>query len=206
MTDGYEGYNRLSQKITRLGCWAHARRYFVRAQRQQPKGKTGGADQALAWIGKLYQVERQLKDKTPSERRKIRQAKALPILNQLRKWLDKTQPRTAHTTPLGKAMGYLDKQWPRLIRYLEDGNYPIDNNRAENAIRPFVIGRKNYLFSQSVRGVNANANLYSLIETAKAHGLDPHAYLIQVFEKLPAAASVEDFEALLPGQVNHGDR
>jgi len=206
MTDGYEGYNRLSQKITRLGCWAHARRYFVRAQRQQPKGKTGGADQALAWIGKLYQVERQLKDKTPSERRKIRQAKALPILNQLRKWLDKTQPRTAPTTPLGKAMGYLDKQWPRLIRYLEDGNYPIDNNRAENAIRPFVIGRKNYLFSQSVRGVNANANLYSLIETAKAHGLDPHAYLIQVFEKLPTAASVEDFEALLPGQVNHGDR
>jgi hypothetical protein len=123
----------------------------------------------------------------------------------LRKWLDKTRPRTAPTTPLGKAMGYLDKQWPRLIRYLEDGSYPIDNNRAENAIRPFVIGRKNYLFSQSVRGVRANANLYSLIETAKAQGLDPHAYLIQIFDMLPAADRVEDFESLLPGNVNNGD-
>lgn len=205
MTDGYEGYNRVGEDIVRLGCWAHARRYFIRAQRQQPKGKTGGADQALAWIGKLYQVERQIADWMASKRHEVRKAKAQPVLHQLRRWLDKTQPRTAPTTPLGKAMGYLDKQWPRLVRYLEDGCYPIDNNRAENAIRPFVIGRKNYLFSQSVRGVRANANLYSLIETAKAHGLDPHAYLIQVFEKLPTAVRVEDFEALLPSYVNNGD-
>jgi len=205
MTDGYEGYNRVDEKVTRLGCWAHARRYFVRAQRQQPKGKTGGADQALAWIGKLYQIERQLKDATASERHQVRQAKARPVLSQLRKWLDKTMPRTAPTTPLGKAMGYLDKQWPRLVRYAEDGRYPIDNNRAENAIRPFVVGRKNYLFSQSLRGVKANANLYSLIETAKAHGLDPYAYLIHVFEQLPAATAVADFEALLPGSVKNGD-
>ncbi len=205
MTDGYEGYNRVDGKITRLGCWVHARRYFIRAQRQQPKGKTGGADQALAWIGKLYQIERQLKDATPPERHKVRQAKARPVLSQLRKWLDKTMPRTAPTTPLGKAMGYLDKQWPRLVRYAEDGRYPIDNNRAENAIRPFVVGRKNYLFSQSIRGVKAHANLYSLIETAKAHGLDPHAYLIQVFEQLPTATAVADFEALLPGNFKNGD-
>lgn len=102
---------------------------------------------------------------------------------------------------MGKALGYLANQWDHPARYVDDGGYPIDNNRVENAIRPFVIGRKNYLFSQSVRGVKANANLYTLIETAKAHGHDPHSYLREVFEKLPAADSVEKIEALLPQRV-----
>jgi len=200
MADGYPGYNDVcaGNPLVRLGCLAHARRKFVVAKQQQPKGKTGAADQALALIGKLYLIERKMKD---DERYRARQDKAVPVLKKLRQWLEKTQPRTAPKTALGKALTYLTNQWVYLKRYVEDGCYPIDNNRAENAIRPFVIGRKNYLFSKSIRGVRANANLYTLIETAKAHGLDPHAYLLRVFEELPAAASVEDFEALLPQRV-----
>ena len=99
----------------------------------------------------------------------------------------------------------MDQQWPRLIGYVDDGHRPIDNNRAENAIRPFVIGRKNWMFSQSVAGATASANLYSLIETAKAHGLDPHRYLNHVFTELPKAATVEQIEALLPDKIKNGD-
>lgn len=207
MVDGYEGYARVcaSEGITRLGCWAHARRKFVVAQRQQPKGKTGAADQAIALIGKLYAIERATKEVDPDERYRARQAKAVPVLNQLRQFLERSQHRTAPKTALGKALTYLGNQWDALAAYVTDGEYPIDNNRAENAIRPFVIGRKNYLFSQSVKGVNANANLYSLIETAKAHGLEPHAYLRQVFERLPQAQTVENFETLLPDRINNGD-
>jgi len=159
----------------------------------------------LACIGKLYVLERTLKDVSPEQRYTARQDKALPILNQLRCWLEKARPRTAPTTALGKAMTYLANQWPRLESYVEDGRYPIDNNRAENAIRPFVIGRKNYLFSQSVKGVRANANLYTLIETAKARGIDPHAYLLKVFEQLPTVTTIEGFEALLPDRFKDGD-
>ena len=99
-------------------------------------------------------------------------------------------------------MYYLDKQWPRLIGYLNDGRYPIDNNRAENAIRPFVIGRKNWLFSASQNGAKASANLYSLIETAKANQLEPYAYLKEIFTQLPNAKSIEDVDQLLPWLVN----
>lgn len=205
MADGYEGYGPVCavNGITRLGCWAHARRKFVVAQRQQPKGKTGAADEAVALIARLYAVERSCKDAEPDARYRARQEKAAPVLQKLRAFLEKHQPRTAPKTAFGKALTYLGNQWPHLERYVEDGAYPIDNNRAENAIRPFVIGRKNWLFSQSVRGVRANANLYSLIETAKAHGLDPHAYLRELFERLPAATTVEDYEALLPHVIQN---
>ena len=98
-------------------------------------------------------------------------------------------------------LGYLDKQWLRLIRYTQDPNYPIDNNRAENAIRPFVIGRKNWLFSHSQQGAKASANLYSLVETAKANGLNPEHYLTEVYRQLPQAKTLEDIEALLPWSV-----
>jgi len=206
MVDGYEAYDAvcMAEGMYRLGCWAHARRKFVEAQRLQPKGKTGTPDQALAMINKLYGVERSLKEASTEDVYRARQDQAVPILNRLHDWLEKTLPRTAPSTASGKAMAYLHNQWPRLVRYIEDGAYPIDNNRAENAIRPFVIGRKNWLFSQSQRGVSANANLYSLIETAKAHGLDPHAYLLRLFEQLPRAESIAEFEALLPGNIKNG--
>ncbi|RDH43733.1 hypothetical protein B9G39_09920 [Zooshikella ganghwensis] len=106
---------------------------------------------------------------------------------------------------LGKAVQYLHNQWERLVGYLDDGAYPIDNNPAENAIRPFVIGRKNWLFANSQSGAKASANLYSLIETAKANGLEPFSYLQRVFTLLPNAQSLADIEALLPWQLTHHD-
>ena len=121
-----------------------------------------------------------------------------PLLDQLKAWLDKTQPQIAGQTALGKAVNYLASNWGRLVRYVEGGNLPIDNNRAENAIRPFVIGRKNWLFSDTPKGATASAQIYSLIETAKANGQEPYAWLRHILERLPTAQSVEDYEALLP--------
>lgn len=208
MVDGYEAYDAACQEngILRLGCWAHARRRFVEAQRLQPKGKTGKADQALALINRLYAIERRVQGAGAEQRYEARHQEALPVLEKLHAWLEKTLPRTPPKTALGKALNYLHGQWPRLVRYVDDGRWPIDNNPAENAIRPFTVGRKNWLFSNSVRGVTAGANLYSLIETAKGHGIEPMLYLESVFQQLPAAASVEDFEALLPEHFNHAVR
>ena len=99
---------------------------------------------------------------------------------------------------LGKAMNYMLKQWKKLIVYTTDGRLNIDNNLCENAVRPFVMGRKSWLFATSVAGANASANLYSLVETAKANGHEPYAYLLTVLTKLPAARTLEEIEALLP--------
>lgn len=203
MVDGYEGYNAVcvENTLTRLGCWAHARRKFIEAQRQQPKGKSGKADVALGFIQKLYAIEKQSRDKPLNERLDIRQQQSSQVAEKLRKWLEKALQNTPPKTTLGKALHYLNNQWPRLVAYLEDGALPIDNNRAENSIRPFVIGRKNWLFASSQAGASASANLYSLIETAKANDLEPYAYLKQVYTLLPQAQSLPDIEALLPWNI-----
>ena len=147
MVDGYSGYGAACRThgITRLGCWAHARRKFFDAAKLQPKGKTGRPDQALAMIGKLYRVERNAGDLDPAQRHQLRQDQARPVIDKLQAWLTKTVPRVAPKTKLGQALHYLQAQWPALIRYLDDGRYPIDNNAIENAIRPFAIGRKNWM-------------------------------------------------------------
>jgi transposase len=200
MVDGYEGYNATCIKngITRLGCWAHARRKFIEAQKNQPKGKTGKADQALAYIQQLYRIEQTIKDKTTDKKYQARQQQSRPILDKLKSWLDKSLSQVPPKTALGKALYYLDSQWLRLINYVQYGDYPIDNNAAENAIRPFVIGRKNWLFSASQQGATSSANLYSLIETAKANGLESYAYLKRVFTDLPNAKTLEQIDNLLP--------
>ncbi len=200
MVDGYEGYNAACIKngITRLGCWAHARRKFIEAQKAQPKGKTGKADQALAYIQQLYRVEQSISDKTSDEKYQARQQQSKAILDKLKSWLDKSLSQVPPKTALGKALYYLDSQWLRLINYMQSGDYPIDNNAAENSIRPFVIGRKNWLFSASQHGATSSANLYSLIETAKANGLEPYAYLKRIFADLPNVTTVEQIENLLP--------
>ena len=200
MVDGYNGYQQActDYEITRLGCWAHARRKFVDAQKLQTKGKTGKADQALAFIQKLYVIEKKIKDKPSDERYSIREQQAKPIIDKIKVWMEKSLPKVPPKTALGKALHYLHNQWPRLIAYLNDGAYPIDNNLAENQIRPFAVGRKNWLFANSQAGAKASANLYSLIQTAKANGLNPYDYLKVVFKKLPNANVVEDIEKLLP--------
>ncbi|MBF0311691.1 MAG: IS66 family transposase [Magnetococcales bacterium] len=208
-TDGYDGYLAVGADphIIHVGCWAHARRKFdeaIKAMGRDGKGKPGKAGQAMALIRKLYLVEKDLREAKadPQTRFEVRHARAGPILDELKTWLDKNLPTAPPKTALGVAMGYLNSQWPRLIRYLEDGRLEIDNNGVENAIRPFVIGRKGWLFSDSVRGVKASANLYSIIETAKANGLEPFAYLRHIFTALPTATTLEDFEKLLPWNID----
>ncbi|WP_339084305.1 IS66 family transposase [Teredinibacter turnerae] len=204
MVDGYEGYQKACDDygITRLGCWAHARRKFKEAQDLQKKGKTGKADQALAFIRRLYAIEKRIKDKPPDKRFAIRHKEAAPVLKKLKDWMEKSLNTVPPKTAIGKALVYLNNQWGRLVAYLEDGRYPMDNNAAERAIRPFTIGRKNWLFSKSQAGAKASANLYSLIETAKANKLNIYDYLTHVFKELPNAQSIEDIEALLPWNTN----
>ena len=202
-TDGYDGYNAAvaAGNLMHIGCFAHARRKFDEAIKAQGKHKRRGlAHRGLALIQKLYGVEKAVRHAAPEERYTYRLQHAQPILADLRAWLDEALPQVPPQSATGKALNYLHNEWSKLIGYLNDGRLEIDNNRAENAIRPFVIGRKNWLFSDSVRGVQASANLYSLIETAKANGLEPYTYLRRVFTELPKADTVEAIEALLPGQ------
>ena len=190
--DGYAGYEKTS--ATLVGCWAHARRKFIEAQTAQPKGKTGKADMALSMIQKLYRLEISLKDKSAQEKYQLRQEKAKPLLEKFYQWLAKANVVTKSV--LGKAIGYCQNQWHKLIRYIEDGNLTIDNNRAERAVKPFVIGRKNWLFSNTANGAKASAMLYSIIETAKANGLIPFDYIAHCLEQLSREPS--DIDSLLP--------
>lgn len=204
MTDGYDGYNQLarSEGIEHLACWTHARRRFVEATRVQAKGKRGRADDAVDLIGKLYRIERDHKDAKVGERLLARQQLSVPILEKLHAWLEKTLPAVPPKSALGTAASYLRDYWDKLIRYTERGDLPIDNNRCENAIRPFVIGRKGWMFSDTPAGAHASAIIYSLVETAKANGLEPYTWLRRVMRDLPAAKTVEDVEALLPWNLH----
>lgn len=201
-TDGYAGYHGVVNQpgVEGVGCMAHVRRKFMDAKKALPKreqNKGNKVQQALALISKLYQFEQSLKTAPEEERQSRRQADAIPVLNQLKAWLDRQS--VPPQTLLGKAIGYALKQWPRLLIYTQDGRLNIDNNGVENAIRPFALGRKNWLFSDTQHGARASANLYSLIETAKANGLNDYAYLKVVFAQLPAT---DDIESLLPWAVD----
>jgi transposase len=208
MTDGYVAYKAVCQKnaITHLACWTHARRKFIDSQKVQGKGKVGKADQAISYIQQLYAIEKSLINATVDEKYRVRQLKSLPILQKIQAWKDKSLAHSPPQSLIGKALHYLHEQWPKLIRYVESGAYPIDNNAAENSIRAFVIGRKNWLFSASPKGATASANLYSLIETAKANGLEPYAYLRKIFTELPQAKTLEQIELLLPWADNNTHR
>ena len=202
-TDGYEGYNKVCLKngITQLGCWAHIKRKFdqaIVAQGKLKSKKVPLAQQVLQRIRLLYRIEKQAKSLTSEQRYELRQSRSVPILNDLRAWLDQHLSVVVKQSALGKAMHYMDKQWDKLVIYTSDGWLDIDNNLAENVIRPYVVGRKNWLFCDTVSGAKASANLYSLIETAKANELEPYQYLKTVFTELPKAKTVEQIEVLMP--------
>jgi len=204
-TDGYDGYNAVvaANGLTHVGCLAHARRKFSEAVKAQGKEKpSSNAYRGLALIRKLYRIEKQARKLNSEARHDHRLRHACPILDELRTWLDGALPQAPPTSATGIALNYLHNEWEKLIHYLDDGRLDIDNNGAENAIRPFVLGRNNWMFSASVKGVKASANLYSLIETAKANGLEPYAYLRHLFTELPKADTVEAIEALLPGNLS----
>jgi transposase len=202
-TDGYSGYDFLDTRagIRHIGCWAHARRKFMDVIKARgKKARTGSADVAVNYIRKLYQLERaaQKRSLSPTEIYELRQEQAKPILEEFKDWLEQKQAQTPPKGLLGKAVSYTLRQWHRLIGYLEDGHLCPDNNKTENCIRPFVVGRRNWLFSGTPEGAEASALLYSLIETAKANRLEPYAYLRHIFEIIPRASTLADYEALLP--------
>ena len=207
MTDGYGGYNEIARTpgIERLACWAHVRRRFVDAVRVQSKGKRGKADEAVSLIGKLYRIEREHKEAAPEDRHLARQRDSAPILAELHAWMLTNTPLVTPKSALGTALAYMGHLWPQLTRYTERGDLPIDNNRCENAIRPFVVGRKAWLFSDTPAGAHASAVIYSLVQTAKANGLEPYAWLRRVLRDLPAAKTVEAVEALLPWNLRIPD-
>ena len=159
------------------------------------------ADIALKHIKKLYAIEKEAKTLTVEERFQLRQEKAKPILDNFGLWLRETYPKTPPKGELGKAIYYSLHQWQRLNVYLEDGRLRPDNNLAENAIRPFVVGRKNWLFSGSPAGAHASATLYTLVESAKLNNLEPYKYMRYLLEKIPHITSQEDYEELLPTRV-----
>ncbi|HHJ19495.1 MAG TPA: IS66 family transposase [Gammaproteobacteria bacterium] len=206
-TDGYKGYDFLdhSKGVRHIGCWAHARRKFMDVIKAQGKNRKAGAgDRALSYIKKLYRLEKYARKNglSPEEIYSIRQKEAKPILDDFEKWLARKKLQTPPKGLLGKAITYTLNQWHRLKGYVEDGILDIDNNMAENSIRPFVVGRKNWLFSGTPEGAEASALLYSLIETAKANRLEPYAYLRYIFDRLPLATTLEDYEALLPWNLS----
>jgi transposase len=212
-TDGYGGYNFLDSnpEIIHVGCWAHVRRKFndvVKAVggKYKEKGK-GKANKALSIIRELYLIEREAKNRGFDEDQtfQLRQEKSEPIVEELGEWLQENVIKIPPKSLLGKAFNYTLSQWPRLIKYLDNGLVRMDNNLIENAIRPFVVGRKNWLFSVTPEGARASAVFYSLIETAKANGLEPSGYLRYLFKKFPYARTTEDVFNLLPMYVVKGD-
>ena len=207
MTDAYEGYAPVARLagVEHLACAAHARRKFVEAKRSSPNGKSSRADYALDLFAQLYRIEARMKDASEELRHEARQAHSLPVLQKLRAWLDETSPLVTPRSKLGEALGYLHKVWPKLVRYTERGDLPIDNNSLEGAIRPFVVGRKGWLFSDTPAGAHASAVLYSLLETAKANKREPYAWLRFVLERLPLARTVDEMEALLPWNTHDQD-
>ena len=195
--DGYKGYEKVDADL--IGCMAHARRKFKEAQTAQPKNKMGRADMAIKKIAKLYQIEKAIKGLSANEKYKTRQEKSQPLLNDFKKWLDKTIQQVLPKSAIGKAIQYSLNQWHKLSGYIKSGNINIDNNRAERAIKPFVIGRKNWMFCNTASGANASAILYSIIETTKANGLTPFNYLTLLLEELPKKPEKLDY--LMPWNV-----
>jgi transposase len=207
-TDGYAGYNQVvkDENITQLACWAHARRKFADILKSGTSDEESKqlANDAIVLIKKLYKVEKEIKDDPPDKKQLIRKEKSEPIINTIRAWLDTNFFKAQkHGGTIAKAFVYLNNQFSKLIVYLEDGKLNIDNNGAENHVRPIALGRKNWLFATSVKGAYAIATWYSIIETAKANGLEPYFYLKYLLTEFPIWQSEgKDIEGLLPWNVD----
>lgn len=195
MVDDYGGYKALfANGVTELGCWAHARRKFFDVH------KASGsviAEEALRRIGELYALEAPWCALDPTARGVQRQRELRPKIHALKQWLDDLQPKVLGNSGLANAVNYTLKRWSALARVADDGRYPIDNNAAENAIRPIALGRKNWLFAGSEAAGQRAAAIMSLVATAKANGIEPHAWLTDVLTRLPTTKD-RDIDSLLP--------
>ena len=184
-----------------VNCNAHSRRKFEPIA-QSAKNK-GLAKEAMVFYKQLYKVEREAQNAamTSAERYALRNKEAKPILDKFKKWLDSGLPTVLPKSPLGGAFNYCLNRWSGLTRYLEDGRLEIDNNATEREIKPFVIARKNFLFSTSVEGAHALCMHFSIIRTAKLHGLEPYDYYVKLLKNIPHCQSIEDYEKLLPWNI-----
>jgi transposase len=201
-TDGYSGYNKLSDVI-QIGCWSHARRKFDEALKALPKSSnpsTVVAKEGLNFCNKLFAIERELRKLSNEERYKKRNERSRPVLDAFLIWLNVQSKLVLPKSSFGMAITYCSNQWNKLEAFMKDGRLEIDNNRSERSIKPFVIGRKNWLFSNTSRGAKASATIYSVIETAKENGLNPFEYLKYLFEQLPNldTKNLEILDTLLP--------
>jgi transposase len=200
--DGYQSYEGLPGVIL-VGCWAHARRGFVEAlsvlSPMQRQSVDTAARKGLAYCDKLFAIERDLQDATPEDRHASRQVRSRPVVEEFHAWLVEMQPLVVAKTPTGKAIQYCLNQWDKLTAFLLDGRLELSNNRAERSIKPFVIGRKNWLFANTPRGANASATVYSIVETAKENGINPLTYLTHLFQQLPNTRWTDDnLDQLMP--------
>ena len=206
--DGYAGYNLVckNENLNRIGCWDHVRRKFVEAEKAADKTgakkvKTSKADVGISKMRKLYLIEKKIKHLEPAEKQRLRQELSIPVLNDFKQWLDKNVTKVVKKSLTRTAIEYALNQWSTLTGYCDDGHLNISNVLAENAIRPFAIGRKAWLFADTTRGANASATCYSLIETAKANNLEPYAYILHILNHIGCADTLEKVEALLPWNV-----
>jgi transposase len=203
-TDGWDSYDsalRGNPDIIHVGCFAHARRKFFEAFKASESSKS--ASEGIKHIRRLYELEDKLRSENHSGEEFARKRKegASAILEQFKAWLLKRSDGLLPSGLLGAAIQYSLNQWSKMAAYLESPYLTPDNNACENAIRPFVIGRKNWLMSGSPQGAKSSCGIYSLIETAKQNNIVPFYYLMALFEKAPFAASTEDWEKLLPWNI-----
>ena len=203
--DGYQGYHKLPGNIRVVGCWAHARRKFDEALQTLPKEMQKDSPAAIGecYCSRLFKLEQAFAELTPEERYEKRLEQEKPVLDALLSWANEMQAKTAPKSALGRAIHYLLEQWPYLARYLEDGRLELSNNRAERSMKPFVMGRKNWLFANTPGGAQASAMIYSLIETAKENGLDPYRYLLWILQTAPQLSETNKAwaESLLPANA-----
>jgi len=182
-TDGYSGYNKVPE-VTRCGCWSHLRRKYQEAMPKSGSLKDSAATVGFEYCNKLFAIEKDLEQLSPEKRKIQRQEQSKPVLEAYWSWLETVNPLQG--SKLGEAITYSVNQKASLCTFLEDGRIELSNNRAENAIRPFVLGRKGWLFADTKKGAQASAIAYSIVETAKANGLNVYMYLVHIFSKMPA--------------------
>lgn len=196
LVDGYAAYGEVLRRpgMIEAGCMAHARRQLFEVWEAT---RSPAAQTALLEIGKLYEIEREVKDLSAEERVAERRRRAAPILAAFKRWLEKTYAKSPPRSALGKALLYCLNRWKALVRYLDDGHLNIDNNPVENCIRGIALGRRNWLFAGSEGGGQRAALFFTLIETCKLNGVEPYAYLVDILTRLPTAKA-RDLDALLP--------